>query len=244
MKLICQRCNTIIAQQDFNLSEGIANCTSCNEVFWIADSLRSDDEISQMKKKHSIQTKRHKTQLRLAIYLILSCVLLAACKPNSAKTKEECDKLLDHALKEDPMTGEVLFTIKDKVSINECWEVDKWDMVWLSMWFVDKTKHYPVSTPEPITYRMMMDVVNEFRESPNYDYSRSMMVRRERINDEKYKSETWPDAKQYYLDLNWSPSMVDSFHVFLARPKHIGLTYKKAVSAFMWSRAHHNADPI
>lgn len=52
MKLICNKCNTVILRKNINLKEGIANCTTCEEYFKIADFLKDEEELRRVQKPH------------------------------------------------------------------------------------------------------------------------------------------------------------------------------------------------
>lgn len=69
MKLICPKCYTKIDQNHLNILEGVASCSVCNEVFRIADHLRSDEELSRIKKPHysEVQFKNRYGEAKLII---------------------------------------------------------------------------------------------------------------------------------------------------------------------------------
>lgn len=153
---------------------------------------------------------------------------------------------MDQTLEKDAATGEIWMAHKDQAALCQCELIDSLDMFWLTAIWLPSHIAQPWTeasdtmqslnvTYDTITFRMMVDAVEEFQDSPAYEFTRSMLVRREHINKAYYSEETWIDAKQYYLDLDWSPAQVDSFRVFLEDPQSQGLTYKRAVNAFLWS---------
>ncbi len=50
MKLICPNCKTEILNSSINITEAIAQCNACNEVFKIADYLNKDEEVERIPK--------------------------------------------------------------------------------------------------------------------------------------------------------------------------------------------------
>lgn len=50
MKLICKKCDSPIEGTNINISQGVCQCPSCNEVFKIASFLSSDETVRRLPK--------------------------------------------------------------------------------------------------------------------------------------------------------------------------------------------------
>jgi hypothetical protein len=168
---------------------------------------------------------------KLLLRLLLFCIPMVSL----GQTNSDCSKVIDqepYFVHHKVVLSDSLFQ-RDVRILKHCGNFDSVESELLKSSVLTALMNEQVNAGKPATYRTIIDFINTFKKTQEYEEFRDGVVLYRTLENKKVNLKDWESDQKLFIRMGFTQNDLDDFKEYIAIAPANGLTYKEAYLSYI-----------